>query len=82
MPQMFKLMNAARISVGVQGVAVASTAFLNALEYTKDRKQGASITHWKDATAPRVPPPSGACCVLRGRAILRQGRPPTSRGRR
>jgi len=54
MPQMFKLMNAARISVGVQGVAVASSAFLNALEYTKDRKQGASITHWKDATAPRV----------------------------
>jgi len=55
MPQMFKLMNAARISVGVQGVAVASSAFLNALEYAKDRKQGASITHWKDATAPRVP---------------------------
>ena len=54
MPQMFKLMNAARISVGVQGVAVASSAFLNALDYTKDRKQGASITHWKDATAPRV----------------------------
>lgn len=48
-------MNAARISVGVQGVAVASSAFLNALDYAKDRKQGASITHWKDATAPRVP---------------------------
>ena len=55
MPQMFKLMNGARIAVGVQGVAVASSAFLNALEYAKERKQGASITHWKDATAPRVP---------------------------
>ena len=55
MPQMFKLMNAARISVGVQGVSVASSAYLNALEYAKDRKQGSSITHWKDATAPRVP---------------------------
>jgi len=55
MPQMFKLMNAARISVGVQGVAVASSAFLNALEYAKDRKQGSSIKQWKDATAPRVP---------------------------
>lgn len=54
MPQMFKLMNAARISVGVQGLAVASSAYLNALDYAKDRKQGASITHWKDATAPRV----------------------------
>lgn len=55
MPQMFKLMNAARISVGVQGVAVASSAYLNALDYAKDRKQGASMNHWKDATAPRVP---------------------------
>jgi alkylation response protein AidB-like acyl-CoA dehydrogenase len=55
MPQMFKMMNTARISVGVQGVAVASSAYLNALEYAKERKQGASITHWKDATAPRVP---------------------------
>ena len=55
MPQMFKLMNAARISVGVQGLAVASSAYLNALEYAKERKQGSSITHWKDATAPRVP---------------------------
>ena len=55
MPQMFKLMNAARVSVGVQGVSVASSAYLNALEYAKDRKQGSSITHWKDATAPRVP---------------------------
>ena len=28
---------------------------MNALEYAKERKQGSSITHWKDATAPRVP---------------------------
>ncbi len=54
MPQMFKMMNGARIAVGVQGVAVASSAYLNALDYAKDRKQGSSITHWKDATAPRV----------------------------
>jgi len=54
MPQMFKLMNSARIAVGVQGISVASSAFLNALEYAKERKQGASITHWKDPTAPRV----------------------------
>jgi alkylation response protein AidB-like acyl-CoA dehydrogenase len=55
MPQMFKMMNGARIAVGVQGISVASSAFLNALEYAKERRQGASITHWKDATAPRVP---------------------------
>jgi hypothetical protein len=51
---MFRMMNGARIGVGIQGLSVASTAYLNALEYAKERKQGASITHWKDATAPRV----------------------------
>ena len=55
MQQMFMLMNTARIGVGLQGVSVASAAFMAALEYAIDRKQGASITNWKDATAPRVP---------------------------
>jgi len=55
MPQMFKMMNGARILVGVQGISVASSAFLNALEYARERKQGSSIKQWKDATAPRVP---------------------------
>jgi alkylation response protein AidB-like acyl-CoA dehydrogenase len=54
MSQMFKMMNGARIAVGIQGVSLASTAYLNALEYAKDRKQGASITRWKDPTAPRA----------------------------
>ncbi len=54
MPQMFKLMNSARIAVGLQGLSVASSAFLNALEFAKERRQGSSILHWKDATAPRV----------------------------
>ncbi len=54
MPQMFRLMNSARISVGLQGVAVASSAYLNALDYARDRKQGSHITQWKDPTAPRV----------------------------
>jgi alkylation response protein AidB-like acyl-CoA dehydrogenase len=55
MPQMFKMMNGARIAVGLQGLSVASAAYLNALEYAKERKQGASIRNWKDASAPRVP---------------------------
>jgi hypothetical protein len=48
-------MNGARIAVGIQGLSVASSAYLNALDYAKDRKQGASIKNWKDANAPRVP---------------------------
>ncbi|CAN5875049.1 acyl-CoA dehydrogenase C-terminal domain-containing protein [soil metagenome] len=55
MSQMFHLMNFARIGVGLQGLAIASSAYLNALDYARDRKQGSSIKQWKDATAPRVP---------------------------
>ena len=55
MSQMFHLMNYARIGVGVQGLSLASSAYLNALDYAKERKQGSSIKQWKDATAPRVP---------------------------
>ena len=54
MPQMFRMMNGARIGVGIQGVAVAGSAYLNALEYAKDRKQGSHFTQWKDPKAPRV----------------------------
>lgn len=52
--QMFVLMNFARIGVGVQGLSVAGTAYLNALEYARDRKQGTSIESFKDPEAPRV----------------------------
>jgi alkylation response protein AidB-like acyl-CoA dehydrogenase len=55
MAQMFKMMNLARIAVGLQGLAVAGAAYLCALEYAGQRVQGASIKHWKDASAPKVP---------------------------
>ncbi|MBK8170317.1 MAG: acyl-CoA dehydrogenase [Sandaracinaceae bacterium] len=54
MRQMFLLMNFARIGVGIQGLALASTAYLNALEYARERKQGASMKEFKNPTAPRV----------------------------
>ncbi len=53
--QMFQMMNFARIGVGIQGLAIASTAYLNALAYARERKQGTSIEQWKDPDAPRVP---------------------------
>jgi alkylation response protein AidB-like acyl-CoA dehydrogenase len=55
MAQMFKMMNFARIGTGVHGLALASAAYLSALEYARDRKQGPSIAAWKDPTSPRVP---------------------------
>jgi alkylation response protein AidB-like acyl-CoA dehydrogenase len=55
MAQMFKMMNMARIGVGVQGLAVAGAAYLSALEYASQRVQGPHIKAWKDPNAPRVP---------------------------
>jgi len=54
MRQMFRMMNGARIAVGVQGLAVASTAYLNALAYARERIQGSSVKNFKDPDAPRV----------------------------
>jgi alkylation response protein AidB-like acyl-CoA dehydrogenase len=54
MRQMFQMMNMARIMVGMQGLAVASTAYLNALEYAQERKQGPNVKEWKNDDAARV----------------------------
>jgi hypothetical protein len=54
MKQMFRMMNGARISVGVQGIALASTAYLNALRYARERLQGSDVRNFKDPNAPRV----------------------------
>ncbi|MHB8874151.1 MAG: acyl-CoA dehydrogenase [Myxococcaceae bacterium] len=53
--QMFKMMNGARIAVGLQGVALTASAYYNALDYSKERKQGSHFKQWKDPQAPRVP---------------------------
>ena len=41
---MFTMMNNARLSVGLQGVAIAERAYQHALAYAKDREQGAALT--------------------------------------
>lgn len=51
---MFRLMNSARISTGMQATAVASNAYQHALQYAKDRLQGREITE-KDPTSPQIP---------------------------
>jgi alkylation response protein AidB-like acyl-CoA dehydrogenase len=40
---MFIMMNAARFSVGVQGIALADRAYQSALEYAKERVQGRAL---------------------------------------
>lgn len=53
--QMFLVIEYARMMVGTKAIAALSTGYLNALEYAKERKQGADLTQAGDKTAPRVP---------------------------
>ncbi|HLS00998.1 MAG TPA: acyl-CoA dehydrogenase, partial [Beutenbergiaceae bacterium] len=46
---MFNMMNAARLSVGVQGMAVAERAYQDALSFAKERKQGRAIGASEDS---------------------------------
>jgi hypothetical protein len=52
--QMFKVIEYARMMVGTKAIATLSTGYLNALEYAKERVQGADLAHMMDKTAPRV----------------------------
>jgi alkylation response protein AidB-like acyl-CoA dehydrogenase len=44
---MFQMMNAARINTGVSGMTLASTAYHNALAYTRERVQGFDVARRK-----------------------------------
>ncbi|GHJ43814.1 acyl-CoA dehydrogenase [Catellatospora sp. TT07R-123] len=52
--QMFKVIESARMQVGVKAIAALSTGYLNALDYARQRVQGADLTRMTDKTAPRV----------------------------
>jgi alkylation response protein AidB-like acyl-CoA dehydrogenase len=52
--QMFLVIEYARMMVGTKAIATLSTGYLNALEYAKERVQGADLTQMTDKTAPRV----------------------------
>ncbi len=52
--QMFQVIENARMMVGTKAIATLSTGYLNALEYAKERVQGADLTQASDKTAPRV----------------------------
>ncbi|KQP78266.1 butyryl-CoA dehydrogenase [Aeromicrobium sp. Leaf289] len=52
--QMFRVIENARMMVGAKAIATLSSGYLNALEYAKERVQGADLTQASDKTAPRV----------------------------
>ncbi|MGV9615921.1 acyl-CoA dehydrogenase [Nocardia xishanensis] len=52
--QMFDVIENARMMVGTKAIATLSTGYLNALDYAKQRVQGADLTQMTDKAAPRV----------------------------
>lgn len=53
--QMFRVIEYARMMIGTKAMGTLSTGYLNALDYSKVRKQGADLTQATDKMAPRVP---------------------------
>ena len=51
---MFDMMNEARLSVGVQGLAQGSGAYMHALRYANERIQGPDIRTMRDPSAPKI----------------------------
>jgi hypothetical protein len=51
---MFLIIERARMLIGTKSTATLSTAYLNSLEYAKERLQGADMIRMTDKTAPRV----------------------------
>jgi alkylation response protein AidB-like acyl-CoA dehydrogenase len=55
MAAMFTMMNAERVSVGVQGLGIAEAAYQGAVAYAKDRLQGRSLAGAKRPDLPADP---------------------------
>jgi alkylation response protein AidB-like acyl-CoA dehydrogenase len=73
--QMFQMMNAARIMVGLNAVATASVAYQEALAYARERTQG-RVHAAPDVTGPQVPILAHADVrrmLLRQKAIVEGG---------
>lgn len=55
MREMFLMMNEARLLVGMQGLACASSSYLNAINYARERVQSRHLLKMSDKSAPAVP---------------------------
>lgn len=67
---MFQMMNAARINTGVSGMTLASTAYLNALDYTRKRVQGRDVAGRKRGDVPIIDHPDVRRMLLWMKAVV------------
>ncbi|MBO0765962.1 MAG: acyl-CoA dehydrogenase C-terminal domain-containing protein [Hyphomicrobiaceae bacterium] len=71
---MFIMMNAARLAVGVQGVALAERATQRAIRYARERKQGRSATTKRADMAPIIEHPDIRRSLLTMKALTQAAR--------
>ena len=55
LPQMFRLMNLARLSIGLQGLGIGEVAYQNAVVYARERLQTRSLAGVKNPDGPADP---------------------------
>jgi 3-(methylthio)propanoyl-CoA dehydrogenase len=67
---MFQMMNSARINTGVSGMTMASTAYLNALAYTKERRQGRDLSGRREGEVPIIDHPDVRRMLLWMKAMV------------
>ena len=67
---MFQMMNAARIASGITGMTLASSAYLHALQYAKERIQGSDVARRKDGYVPIIDHPDVRRMLLWMKAMV------------
>jgi len=67
---MFQMMNSARINTGVSGMALAATAYQNALAYAKKRIQGSDVAGRKTGYVPIIDHPDVRRMLLMMKAAV------------
>ncbi|MEM5473742.1 acyl-CoA dehydrogenase [Hoeflea sp. AS60] len=71
---MFTMMNNARLAVGMQGVAIAETAYQKALAYAKDRTQGRAPGYKGEGMSPIIEHPDVARMLMTMKALTQGAR--------
>ena len=70
MSYMFTMMNNARLSVGVQGLAIAERAYQDARDYANERKQGRALTAPAGTSSPIIEHPDVRRMLLTMKAYI------------
>jgi alkylation response protein AidB-like acyl-CoA dehydrogenase len=71
---MFIMMNAARFSVGVQGIAISERAYQRALAYARDRVQSRPVNGQSKDAVPIIEHPDVRRMLMRMRSLTEGGR--------